>query len=162
MMLIHPHSIVDVITNSSTELFVGTTDKTKEFIEEIIGEYLSTYTKVHDTSYTIDNILTVTVIDQTNVKEWASNILEWEKPYYFKAAYSNKPEYNDYKTQGWAIDWEAYDLAAKEWKANIPEDLINEFIGNVVIQGTADNSITYQLFDLIENLFNHSCRIHQG
>ena len=166
LFVIKPHSIIDVITNSSTELFVGTTNKTKEFIEEIIKEYLVVYNKANNTHYNIENILTVTVIDKSNAREWASEILDWEKPYYLKSSYQKRPDYDDYRTPKGNVDWEAYDLASKKWENNISnnisEDLINEFIGNVVIQGTEDNSIPYTLFDLIENLFTQSCRIHQG
>ena len=38
IFVIHPHSIVDVITNSSTELFVIDEDKTVEVVREIIKE----------------------------------------------------------------------------------------------------------------------------
>ena len=40
MFVIHPHSIVDVITNSSTELFVIDTDKTVETIREILDNLI--------------------------------------------------------------------------------------------------------------------------
>ncbi len=45
IFVIHPHSIVDVITNSSTELFCGVFSKNKFediklYLEEVLGEEL--------------------------------------------------------------------------------------------------------------------------
>ena len=38
IIVINKHSFIDVITNSSTELFVADKDKSKEFIEEFLEE----------------------------------------------------------------------------------------------------------------------------
>ena len=45
MIVIHPHSIVDLITNSSTELFVIDTDKSIETVKEILQKESIDYFK---------------------------------------------------------------------------------------------------------------------
>ena len=44
LLIISPHSFVDVITNSSTELFVCDTTKTLEAVKEVLAKLL----KLHD------------------------------------------------------------------------------------------------------------------
>ena len=39
IFIINPHSFVDIITNSSTELFVCGKDKTLEMVKDLIIEY---------------------------------------------------------------------------------------------------------------------------
>lgn len=59
---IKPHSVIDVITNSSTELFVGrysSKEAIEELIEKIYPNYLNEYEKIK----TIDD-LTVEELDQ--------------------------------------------------------------------------------------------------
>ena len=56
IVIINPHSIVDVITNSSTELFIIPTDKTVEFVKEILQEAINLHNKTNGTSYTFDEI----------------------------------------------------------------------------------------------------------
>lgn len=43
LIKLHPHSIVDLITNSSTEIFVIQTNKTVEVVREIIDEMQKKY-----------------------------------------------------------------------------------------------------------------------
>lgn len=162
LFVIHPHSIVDVITNSSTELFVGTTDKTIEVVEEILQDLLNVHNKITDSNRSLGSVLTVTVIDKDNVNQWASEILEWIKPYYIESKYPDKPDWDDFRNEDGRTDWKAFDKAIKEWQANLPEELINAFIGNIVIQGAQDNSIPYEMFESIERIFNNYERIHQG
>lgn len=38
ILIINPHSLIDVITNSSTELFLADTDKTVEFIKDFLAD----------------------------------------------------------------------------------------------------------------------------
>lgn len=45
-MLIKIHSFVDVITNSSTELFVIESDKTVEMVEDILSEIIDFHNKI--------------------------------------------------------------------------------------------------------------------
>lgn len=56
VFIIKPHSIIDVITNSSTELFIISTDKTVEFVKEILQEAIDLHNKTNETSYTFTEI----------------------------------------------------------------------------------------------------------
>jgi hypothetical protein len=41
MIIVQPHSFVDIITNSSTELFVCETDKTLELVKGILHDFVT-------------------------------------------------------------------------------------------------------------------------
>ena len=56
LFVIKPHSIIDVITNSSTELFIISTDKTVKFVKEILQEAINLHNKAQGTSYTFNEI----------------------------------------------------------------------------------------------------------
>jgi hypothetical protein len=83
IVLIKPHSFVDVITNSSTELFVGNTDKNISFIEELLLNYLEVYNKSNNTSIdSLESICKVEVINETNIDEWVDTLTGWDLPYW--------------------------------------------------------------------------------
>jgi len=45
---VNPHSLVDLITNSSTEIFVVNTDKTIQIVQEMIDEIQNKYPNEYD------------------------------------------------------------------------------------------------------------------
>ena len=73
---INMHSFVDVITNSSTELFVCNTDKSIEQIEGILREILETYNKENGTTQSYEDsfetpyIYTQEMLDRTNASKY--------------------------------------------------------------------------------------------
>ncbi len=111
--LFKPHSFVDVITNSSTELFVCDTEKSIETVKEILTKMVNVY----DDTLTFEDI--------------------FEDP----KLYTKKKFEEDKKTTSPEYEW-GYE---KE-----------ENIGSVMIYGTGDNSIPYELFELITHTFNAS------
>lgn len=56
MFVIHPHSVVDVITNSSTELFVIDTNKSVNIVREILQEAIDLHNKASETSCEFNDI----------------------------------------------------------------------------------------------------------
>lgn len=115
---IETHSFVDVITNSSTELFVCNTDKSVEMVKEILTEKYESFNKLYDRGkQDVNDILEVKIADEKCVKDME----EW------KEYYSN--------------------LKIKK--------------GDIIIKGIDDNSIPYEFFDVIEELFD-VLRYHLG
>lgn len=53
---INLHSMVDVITNSSTELFVLDTNKSLETVKEILQEAINLHNSSNDTNYNFEDI----------------------------------------------------------------------------------------------------------
>ena len=82
IIIINPHSIVDVITNSSTELFVIDTDKSVEVIKEILQEVVNLHNKAEGTSYTFEDIF-----KEPRFNEGKVIISGWED--YYQSKYSN-------------------------------------------------------------------------
>lgn len=102
-ILINHHSFVDVITNSSTELFVCDTDKTIEMVEEIIQS----------------------IVDSTGF----GTIGDFTVRKYTK---------------------EDFDQHDSEWSYGYEKECN---IGKIIIEGSSDNSIPYELFDILEHKF---------
>ncbi len=82
LFIIQPHSIVDVITNSSTELFVIDTDKSIETVKEILQEAINLHNKVEETSYTFEEIF-----EEPRFNEGKVTIEGWED--YYQSNHSN-------------------------------------------------------------------------
>ena len=56
MIIINVHSMVDVITNSSTELFVLDTEKSLDWIKDILQEAINLHNKINNTKYKFEDI----------------------------------------------------------------------------------------------------------
>ena len=57
------HSMVDIITNSSTELFVVDTDKTMDVVKDILEKAIELHNSVNDTEYKFEDIFKPLRID---------------------------------------------------------------------------------------------------
>lgn len=109
------HSFVDVITNSSTEMFVCETDKSLDAVEMILRDIIKKY-----------NIITS---------------LEDRGPITFEETF-NKP---------FIYTEEQYAEVDQKWAWGYEKE---SNIGKVMIMGTGDNSIPYEIWEEIENIFN--------
>jgi hypothetical protein len=145
-VIFKPHSVVDVITNSSTELFVGKPKFELDATMQLLQSILDVYNKINDKSLTT-NIFNVYEVTEENYERTFEDIAYYNIPYYFKTAYKPKPD-----------DWEDTD----EWQKSLPDKLKRELIGHVVVVGITDNIIPYEIFELIEDLFTQGERIHLG
>jgi len=122
MIIIKIHSFVDVITNSSTEIFVTNTKKSLKQVKEVVRDIVNHYNDgVEKELYDGNKIL----ID---------NFLIYV---YTKEKYDKNPKerYWDYEKK--------------------------ENIGKIMIEGSGDNIIPYELWDTIERVFNAN-REHLG
>lgn len=63
-MKLNVHSIIDVITNSSTEMFICNTDKTVEVVKELLDAILSAYNKAGGGTRPLDEIMDVFIAEQ--------------------------------------------------------------------------------------------------
>jgi hypothetical protein len=110
VLVLDTHSFVDVITNSSTELFVCDTEKSVEQVAGLLMAKLEEYNSNNECSYKFDDV--------------------FDYPYVYTKKHLD--ESNEY-AWGW------------ENAANI---------GKIIICGRSDNSIPYDMWDLINDLFN--------
>jgi hypothetical protein len=110
------HSFIDVITNSSTELFVCNTEKTIEAVKEALVVIMNKFRPN----------------EETCCFEQLSEM--FDDPYIYTK--------------------EMHEEGCKDglyWKYQREEN-----IGKVIIQGAYDNSIPYEMFNFIEEVFNTS------
>lgn len=72
-IIINIHSLVDLITNSSTELFVLDTDKSLKVIKEILQDCIVLHNKASKTNYSFTDIFNEPYIGSGTValSEWS-------------------------------------------------------------------------------------------
>ena len=119
-LVIDTHSFVDVITNSSTELFVCDTDKSTNTIGEILRDRLQAYNLLYNREFNYDDCFETPFVYTQEMYDKADEVLEYRWGY--------------------------------EHSGNI---------GKTIITSTSDNSIPYDLWEIIEDLFNAD-RHHLG
>lgn len=56
VLVVSPHSFVDLITNSSTELYVCDTKKSIEAVKELLGTLLVNHDKIEGTTHTFEEV----------------------------------------------------------------------------------------------------------
>jgi len=180
LFIINLHSIVDIITNSSSELFICDTNKSKEVIEEYLREMIkfNNLENKYQTTYeaAFGDII---VVDESNINEIIDNyIIGWRFHSYkwhgidptpdlyklhsehapYKYPYDQNREYNE------AIRDDIRKKEEKtkaEWLAKNGEKVKEQLMGNILIFSQDDNSIPFELFEIIESRLNAE-RIHLG
>ena len=111
---IQTHSFVDVITNSSTELFVCDTDKSIETVKQMLQQLIN-QTLIENGQITIPCPIYGEIFDEPFI--------------YTKEMYDDRSDY------AWGYEKESN-------------------IGKIMIMGSDDNSIPYELFNVIESTFD--------
>jgi hypothetical protein len=163
--IVNHHSFVDVITNSSTELFIGDLGKTLEFVKELLQDFLDISNKSNATNKSFSSVFDEPYIYTKDIhKEYVESAEKYSKRridkltkdlkkaekenstnYYESAKFFLKElnEVNDLFDIEGNFLYEKYDT---NWGFEKDEN-----IGKLIIKGSGDNSIPYELFDLIEN-----------
>ena len=165
-----PHSLIDVITNSSTELFITDGTKTVDAIKEIlVGFDISGIGKVYE------------VTDE--------NVLEFFEDYYiyYMDFIKDIPHFMDYydmrqeEEKNWDVKWSSnmtetdknklkgYEKACKRlWQQYKNNYIVTNIaaikaalVGKIIIEGTEDNSIDWDEVEFIESTFS-AMRFHLG
>ena len=187
-LLISTHSLVDVITNSSSELFVCDSDKSAEFVKDFLIDSLYRYNLENSSSKAFDDCFgEILKVDESNFDEFFNEYIvdwdysnwkwkgegidelitqyKWEREYRKDNGLEYKP-WNDKANEKFnnKIDkqvskaWNAY---LDEWKKGNYEKVKAMSIGQILIKSVEDNSIPYDMFDTIESAFKAD-RIHLG
>lgn len=146
ILLIKPHSFIDVITNSSTELFVCAEDKTMEMVEQLISEYAPKatwyslrYPNEHELVWSKYKDKIVDVKDQ-----------RW---YTKKTLYKKDVAKKDIPLLHFRKD-EEYATAGRDYVFDLTPQ-------TVILEGDWDNELPYMYFDLFESILEAS-RYHLG
>jgi hypothetical protein len=113
ILVINTHSFVDLITNSSSELFVCNTDKSVDMVESLLRKMLDLHNEIHGTSRHFDDCFGGVYVATDHLKSLANS----------------------------------YDFSFTK--------------GQIIIESQGDNSIPYELFDMIESAFE-ARRHHLG
>jgi len=152
------HSFIDVITNSSSELFVVESAKSIETVEEMLKIMLNYWN-----SMAADGIFGSRFVK--NERYSISNDDKIKSP-------PLKP-YNEVFGAVYVYTKEMYEHDKKEfdkYKKEYPNDKIDpgwgyeksSNIGKIMITSSDDNSIPYEMFEWIESAFGHVKRFHLG
>jgi len=145
IIVINPHSFVDVITNSSTELFVCPEQKSIESVKEIISEVMPKLSWYEVREPTERELFIANNINSFIKEKWN----EWYD------------YYNYFLPKSLIKQWEKFWYKKDDWRIEV---YINWYEKNItktsiIIEWDWDNSLPYEYFDLIESTFNAD-RVH--
>ena len=160
LIIINAHSFIDVITNSSSELFVLDTTKSVDAVKEVLQEMLKYWNEMAAKGFFGDHYikneryaLGDTKMEPEPIKTWDGtfgNVYIYTKELYEADAASLEKYRKEYKRKdsdfepGWGY----------EKKENI---------GKIFIESESDNSIPHEMFDWIESAFGYRTnRYHLG
>lgn len=172
LVIIEPfHSVIDVITNSSTEIFITDKNQNVETIKEFLDELTELTGKLHGVGEIYE-------LDEHNIYEFvrsnsfylnfgfnASIPDEWnyDSIYFISKGWSKVP-YGQRTEEDKAHYQEAYDAFDRDFKAVVEKNmdhLKSEWLGRIIIEGRDDNSIPYSIWEIINDKFN-ARNIHLG
>ena len=171
LLLINPpHSVIDVITNSSTELFISeqcSMTSIIEYLDEALGDHTQCCSVYEINEETIDAFI-VEVIDG-----WAEcydfGIGKWEAPDYYETVEKFLEErglgFYDRNTPGFEEVYkegmELYNSAMKKYIAENRSRILQALKGKIVVTGKGDNTLDSEEFDGICYALNAK-RYHLG
>ena len=144
-LVINPVFTTDLITNSSSELFVCNTDKTLAAVKEVLKALLDAYNLTIDEPIPFDECYG-DIGYAKDLPHVVTSYLSYKSGWWHNPHKWGTPEFNDYRDE-------------QERKAR--ESLPDNFDNYIMIRSDSDNTIPYELFDLIENAFNAE-RWHLG
>ncbi len=181
--LIKNQSFVDVITNSSSELFVCDTDKSVEFTETLLRKILDLHNEVSNTDYSFEHVFdSVKCVGEEDIEKFIEDyVIGWSVGN--NDLNIGVPNYYDFSEQmrrklGWKANiktdeerqennriWDevrnAWEELKTKWITENLDYLKSIFLGRILICSIDDNSIPYELFNTIEYSFNAD-RYHLG
>ena len=143
VIVVNLHSFVDIITNSSTELFVCNTNKSLELVKELLEFMLEKWNELAAKGVWGDHYVNNDRYNLSDGKSKQPPALLFEEvfnePYIYTEEMCNEGD-------------RGYEYAK------------SENIGKIIIEGNSDNSIPYNMFEWIESAFNtgYDGRIHMG
>jgi hypothetical protein len=160
MLIINTHSFVDLITNSSSELFVCDTDKTLTAVKNIIEKITRNY--YDEMSEDCPNIWQ-TIFNEPIVFKKDFDLRTFPDQEIVRMAFDYSYEINT------KIDWKTIDKARQQiidyFDIQNCQELLNWDIsvrkGNILLESASDNSVPYEIWDRIENILN-ARRYHLG
>lgn len=193
-LVVRLHSIADVVTNSSSELFIGNSD----FSEPLIYAWLEDLAKVAGCHHGIGRVRCIqgveglkTALQENNWYMFGEYSQNTGRSLMFKfwdySKYGNLPEPENLPQKPGDIDYnllrslpqeEAREMsnahyeAEQAWQEEVTaahlkiiddnkEKFEDGMLGVVILESSSDNSVPYEMFDMIEAKFNAE-RIHLG
>ncbi len=143
ILIINLHSMIDVITNSSSELFVCDTDKSVETVKEILKELLEKYGELESVG-----------CDNKSYRDFDSVFGRIEKVEDISSLY-NYIVYYSGECDFWKSNKPYKKIKEMEdkWFEEHKKELEEKYLGKIIIESASDNTIPYELWDKINYLF---------
>ena len=156
-ILVNPHSCVDLITNSSSELFIGKNDQGIEFVKETLTEMLKEYNKETADNRSFDSVFGYVKV-VTNYNDLLETILDFADHSSLLKGMKPIPVY-DFQSD---LTYEEFTAERSIWIAKNLDKFKQRIQGSIIIESANGNSIPFDLFDKIEDLLSPSHRFHLG
>jgi hypothetical protein len=156
------HSFIDVITNSSSELFICDTNDNLEMVKGLLQEMLDLYNSMNDMDVTFDECFgrVYRINTKADAEKYARSMVWWKYDY---PSYPQIPKGAKGKELKDIYDKREDQLKEAEEKL-IEKEMMNverDYIGRIIIESDNDNSIPYEIMESIEYTFNAQ-RYHLG
>lgn len=165
LFLVRHQSFIDVITNSSSEIFLCDTKKSLDFVETFLKESLNTYAENGGSPRAYEDVFErVYQIDESNVDEFIEDyVIEWGVfPSDLKGIEAPPDYYSYYRTyRDFETGNAAFEKAKSAWKTNHYDKTRTALLGMIVIRDCGDNTIPSDMFSIIEFTLNAERR-HLG
>ncbi len=168
LLIIDIHSFIDVITNSSSELFICDTKKSVESVKEALESFLIAYNTGNEMDYSFEAVFgKIDIITEENAENIFTTYAGYENPetqshcffinnsLFTEEFWNNYPFYEDFE------NYSEFEKSEKKWIKERLQEFLKIMKGRIFIYSSDDNSIPSELFDLIEDSFN-AIRLHLG
>lgn len=153
-LIINPHSIVDIITNSSSEIFICNSKKQLEIVKSILQSLIDEQNSINNTKMTFENVFREPyIVNSSNSDSLIDTISSYG--YQFSGT-EYLPSYFDLEGN-WEERNKQHEEIVNKWK----ENNLDKINGLLIIESASDNSIPYEIFDKINEIFNGD-NVHLG
>jgi len=153
------HSLIDVITNSSSELFITSSGKSIEAVKE----FLNNLEVVLAEDIGIGEVEELT---EDTIEEFFDKIWLWHSYIHSYVPKHLVPlnYYDFFQLKNFEDTEETknlYNEYLEDWKKSYWEEFKNLFVGRILIYSRTDNSVPYHVYEVIQHKFD-TITIHLG
>lgn len=166
LLLFKHQSFIDVITNSSSEIFVCDTSNSIDFVRDFLTNLLEHQSLIDGHTYEFDQCFgEIYAINESTLDKFIDDIvIGWELTHHswdvdpvpdFWNFYSHKTN------RDWKEAQQLHEAAVAEWKVNNLDKVRKGAMGMIIITDAGDNTIPYDTWHAIEKALNAERR-HLG
>ena len=163
LIVIPIDSVIDILTNSSSEMFVSKKGMSEQAVREVLKKIMEGYSTMVGVEHGMDvfeddiNILSTREDTLQFLQDFACYLLpdysSLEKVVIGNETISHEKWLSSERDPHQRVDWrkseELTKKAVAKWLKEHPE-VVEQFLRSAVVHSSGDNSVPYELFDIID------------